>query len=300
MVRSKGGSPVVGLAAALALGAGGARAAEAAPSIFSGTIAEMTYVELEAATRGGAVALWALGSIEEHGPHLPLGTDVYIPSEQLRRMKGTLAGSGVNALIVPPYYWAVNRVTGAFPGSIDIRPEVMIELMSDVFRSLARAGVKDVYCITGHYDAAHGRAIAEAVRRANAEGTIRAHFVVPAGLGRRLGLSPDKDGALLVEPALVAGPAQPDLHAGEGETSVMLRAAPATVRSAMIPGLKSTDLSAEQVAAWREGGEAARRITPDGYLGAPAGANAAKGEARLAAESDAYAAAILKSVKARR
>ena len=37
-----------------------------------------------------------------------------------------------------------------------------------------------------------------------------------------------------------------------------------------------------------------------GYLVAPAGADAAKGEARLAAESDAYAATILKSVKARR
>jgi creatinine amidohydrolase len=275
-------------------------AAQPTPSIFSGTIADMTYVELDAAVRDGAVALWALGSIEEHGPHLPLGTDVYIPSEQLRRVKVRLAAGGVNGLIVPPYYWGVNRVTGAFPGSIDIRPEVMVELMSDVFRSLARAGVKDVYCVTGHYDAAHGRAIVEAVRRANTEGVIRAHFVVPSVLGRRLGLSSDSPGAFLVDPAPVAGPVQPDLHAGEGETSVMLRAAPTTVRERAIRGLKATDLSAEQVAAWREGGAAARRITPDGYLGAPAGADAAKGEARLAAESDAYAAAILRSVKARR
>ncbi len=90
---------------------------------------------------------------------------------------------------MPPYYWGVNRVTGSFAGSIDIRPEVMVELMSDVFRSLAKAGVQEVYCITGHYDAAHGQAIIEAVRRANREGSIRAHFVVPSTLGRRLGLA---------------------------------------------------------------------------------------------------------------
>jgi creatinine amidohydrolase len=299
MVCSRRGPLALGLAAALAFG-GGAVANEPTPSVFTGTIADMTYVELEAAAKDGAVALWALGSIEEHGPHLPLATDVYIPSEQLRRVHASLAANGVKSVIVPPYYWGVNRVTGAFPGSIDIRPEVMVELMSDVFLSLARAGVKDVYCITGHYDAAHGRAIADAVRRANADGTIRAHFVLPSGLGRRLGLSSADPGALLVDPAPVAGPSQPDLHAGEGETSVMLRAAPATVRERLIPSLKSTDLSPEQVAAWRVGGEAARRITPGGYLGAPAGSDAAKGEARLAAESDAYAAAILKSAKSRR
>lgn len=286
------------LAAVLVSGAGAAAAEPT--SILRGTIADMTYVEFETAAKGGAVALWALGSIEEHGPHLPLATDVYVPTEQLRRVQANLATNGVNSLIVPPYYWGVNRVTGAFPGSIDIRPEVMVELMGDVFRSLARAGVKDVYCITGHYDAAHGRAIAEAMRRTNAEGAIRVHFVVPAVLGRRLGLASGDPGALLVDPAPVAGPSQPDLHAGEGETSVMLRAAPATVRDRVIPSLKATDLSAEQVAAWREGGEAARRITPDGYLGAPAASNAAKGEARLAAESDAYAAAILNSARARR
>ena len=68
-------------------------------------------------------------------------------------------------VIVPPYYWGVNHVTGSFPGSIDIRPEVMTELMTDVFRSLAKAGFRQVFCITGHYDAAaFADAIAASVR----------------------------------------------------------------------------------------------------------------------------------------
>src|SRR5687767_6769748 len=99
-----------------------------APSVFAGTLADMTYVELEEATRGGAVALWALGAIEEHGPHLPLATDVYVPTAQLLQVQQRLAGRKIGSVIVPAYYWGVNRVTGSFPGSIDIRPEVMTEL----------------------------------------------------------------------------------------------------------------------------------------------------------------------------
>ena len=61
-------------------------------------------------------------------------------------LKARLARAGIQAVIVPPYYWGVNRVTGDFAGSIDIRPEVMIELMLDVFRSLKRAGFREGYC----------------------------------------------------------------------------------------------------------------------------------------------------------
>ena len=47
-------------------------------SIFHETMADMTWLEVERAARNGAVVLWGLGVIEEHGPHLPLGTDVCI------------------------------------------------------------------------------------------------------------------------------------------------------------------------------------------------------------------------------
>lgn len=290
---------------ALALAAVGAALAVAPaqaappPSILSGTLAEMTYVELDQSARNGAVALWAIGAIEEHGPHLPLATDVHVPSDQLGRVRERLSGQGIRSVTVPPYYWGVNRVTGAFPGSIDIRPEVMVELMTDVFRSLAKAGFKDVYCITGHYDAAHGKAIIEAIRRANRDGRIRAHFVVPAALGHRLGLTVGEPGFLLAEVPAGSPPAFPDLHAGDSETSMMLRIAPDAVRTAIIPTLKPTDLSADQVAIWRKGYEDAKAVTPDGYLGAPSQASAARGEVRLAAEAGAYAEAIETDLRAR-
>src|SRR5262249_15785013 len=106
--------------------------ADPVPSVFAGTLADMTYVELDEAGRRGAVALWALGVMEEHGPPLPLGTDVYVPTAQLLQVQRKLGEKKISSVIVPAYYWGVNHVTGSFPGSIDVRPEVMTELMLDV------------------------------------------------------------------------------------------------------------------------------------------------------------------------
>jgi creatinine amidohydrolase len=269
-----------------------ASAAEPAPSVFAGTLAEMTYVELEQAARSGAVALWALGAIEEHGPHLPLATDVYIPTAQLLQVQRKLAEKKIQSVIVPPYYWGVNHVTGSFPGSIDIRPEVMTELMTDVFRSLAKAGFNKVFCITGHYDAAHSRAIIDAVRRANRSRAISVKYVVPKPLAGRAGLEEGDAGFLVVDFPPETAPAHPDIHAGEVETSMLLSVAPDTVRTHIMPSLKSTDLMPEDLATWRKGYEHARRITPQGYLGDPAKARAASGAARMEQQATAYADAI--------
>jgi creatinine amidohydrolase len=282
---------LVGLSVVLSVHAT-ASADEPVRSVLSGTMAEMTYVELAAAARNGAVALWALGSIEEHGPHLPLATDVYVPTAQLRQAQQKLAAQKIGSVIVPPYYWGVNNVTGAFPGSIHIRPEIMTELMTDVFQSLARAGFKEIFCITGHYDAAHGRALIEAVRRANQAGIIKAYFVVPKPLGTRLGLQEGEAGFLLIEPSTGPAPAHPDLHAGEAETSAVLAVVPDLVHRDIASKLPPTDLTANDVAEWRKGQERAKEITPQGYLGAPARADASKGAVQIESEARHIADAI--------
>lgn len=281
------------LFAAALLAATSAQAAEA-PSPFAGTMAEMTYVQVEEAAKSGAVALWAIGAIEAHGPHLPLSTDVVAPQGQLRRVQAELDRLGVKSVIAPPYYWGVNRVTGSFAGSFDVRPEVMVELMRDVFAGLGKAGFKEAYVVTGHFDSAHGQAIIAAVRKANAEGKIAARFVVPAALGQRLGLKAGEPGFVLVDAApSQADGAAGDLHAGEAETSLMLHLAPGLVREEARKRLPPVKLAPETLARWREGYDTARNITPDGYVGSPAQAQAAKGEARLDAEAKAMAEAIV-------
>jgi creatinine amidohydrolase len=274
--------------------------AEPAPSVFAGTMADMTYVEVQKAADNGAVALWALGAIEEHGPHLPLATDVYIPTAQLLQIKQRLADRKINSLIVPPYYWGVNQVTGSFPGSIDIRPEVMTELMTDVFRSLSKAGFRHVFCITGHYDAAHSRAIIEAVQRANRAPDIKVFYVVPKTLAARVGLKAGETGFIIVDVPSGVAPAHPDIHAGEAETSMLLSVAPSVVRKEVISSLKATDLTPKDLETWRKGYEHAKSITPLGYLGNPASANAASGAIRVEQQAAAFAEGIASSLRSAR
>src|SRR2546423_8042349 len=120
-------------------------------SIFDDTIANMTYTELEEAIRRQAVGLWALGVIEEHGPHLPLATDVYLPSATLRQVRQQLAAQGRPAVIVPPFYWGVNSLTAGFVGSIALRPEVGTELNVDGLYSFHRHGFQSVFCLSGSH-----------------------------------------------------------------------------------------------------------------------------------------------------
>jgi len=68
-------------------------------SIFHGTIADMTYPEVQDAAKLGAIVLWGFGVIEQHGPHLPLATDVYLPSLMLRRVKTLLQENGIFRVI---------------------------------------------------------------------------------------------------------------------------------------------------------------------------------------------------------
>jgi len=283
------------LAAALLAALPMAATAAPPPSPFAGTMAEMTYVEVEDAAAKGAVALWAIGAIEAHGPHLPLSVDVTAPQGELASVQARLGRLGVRSVIVPPYYWGVNRVTGSFGGSIDVRPETMAALIGDVVASLGRMGFKEVYLVTGHFDAAHGRTIIEAVKAANAAGGPKARFVVPAALGQRLGLTPGEPGFVLVDaPPAQANPPAGDLHAGEAETSLMLHLSPGEVRAAR-KDLPTVTLTPERLTRWREGYAIAREITPDGYVGAPAQASAVKGKARLETEAAAMAQAIAAS-----
>ena len=58
--------------------------------IFEETMAHMTYVEVEEADREGAIVLFPIGVIKEHGPHLPLAVDVYGSYLQSRAARSEL------------------------------------------------------------------------------------------------------------------------------------------------------------------------------------------------------------------
>jgi creatinine amidohydrolase len=280
--------------------------------IFADTIAEMTWYEVDRAARDGAVLLWAFGVIEQHGPHLPTGTDVYLPQARLREVKRSLAARGIAALIVPPYYWGVNVVSGGFPASYRVRPAVIKELMADVFESLSSDGFRRVFCFSGHGDALHNRTIHEGIRLGASRTPLDISFVIDSALAVRLGIDltdphitlpvGEKADGIRFFQVNSSSPSAPenteqapryvDVHAGRWESSMMLASCAQLVRDDVRRTLKSTDLGPDALAVWRQGFEHARRTTPLGYFGDPAAGSREEGQRSLRSSADVAAEAI--------
>ncbi len=95
--------------------------------------------------RSGGVAIVPVGSTEQHGCHLPLGTDTMVAM--------MLAEDGAEAtgtVVAPPLWYGWSPHHMVLPGTVTIRPEVLIELFYDVLESLSRHGFKKIVAINGH------------------------------------------------------------------------------------------------------------------------------------------------------
>ncbi|MBP0491496.1 creatininase family protein [Pararoseomonas indoligenes] len=267
-------------------------------SVFTDTMADMTYPEVAEAAERGAVVLWALGVIEQHGPHLPLATDVYVPMAVLRQAKALLAERGIESIIAPPFYWGINAVSSSFPGSIKVRAPVMIELIKDVFASLGGDGFRRIFCLSGHGDAQHNRTIYDGIVAGCGPETIEGHFVLAPVMRDRLELDPADPRLVTYGKASSGTPGNLDIHAGESETSVLLHECMEACRCELIPGLRPTNLGMEDLKVWRQGGKQALKVTPMGYFGDPAAATAEKGREFLRQNAASVADAIERTLRA--
>jgi creatinine amidohydrolase len=90
-------------------------------------------------------AVVVAGSVEQHGPHLPLGTD-WLAAVGIGERVAELLGSPLLSLSpvgVAPYH-------GSWPGSLSLRPETLVALFVDVTDGLAAAGVERLLVVNWH------------------------------------------------------------------------------------------------------------------------------------------------------
>ncbi|MGH8945751.1 MAG: creatininase family protein [Acidimicrobiia bacterium] len=107
-------------------------------------LANMTQPEAkEALGRGTAVLV--TGSIEQHGGHLPLGTDAFAALTIALRV-----GERMKAPVLPLSPVGVAPYHLSWPGSLSVSPETLASLMVDVCGGLARAGVERVIVVNWH------------------------------------------------------------------------------------------------------------------------------------------------------
>lgn len=243
-------------------------------SIFGETMADMTYQQIEQAAQEKQLVLFPIAVMEEHGPHLPLGTDTYLTYQFARGVRNALLESGFHSLIVPPYYWGINACTDGFAGSFTVKPETMISVLCDSLECLKSWGFEHIFLLNLHGDLKHTLTILGAVKKAYEELHVGAYFVIPE-------FSLERAGPHQVKPYLVIPPTKPlpfksqpgppyaDIHAGGFETSLMLNAFPELVDADRARTLSSSRTTFADLETWARGGARARELTPLGYCGNP-------------------------------
>ena len=107
----------------------------------------MTSPQVKQALQDGYhTVLFAVGSNEQHGPHLALGTDSLIGDKLMERVAERVG----NILVAPTIRVGASEHHMAFPGTITLREEVLEEVIVDYCRSLARHGFKTIIVVPTH------------------------------------------------------------------------------------------------------------------------------------------------------
>jgi creatinine amidohydrolase len=237
-------------------------------------IEEMTWPRVEEAlAEGKTTVLLACGAVEQHGPHLPIGTDTYLGTAIAERA-ARLAG---NVLVAPTLRPGLSDHHMSFPGSLTLRPETFVALLTDYCTSLAQHGFRRIVIFPSH--------------GGNMD-VMKAHFPWLARsladrcelvLSMRLADDLRAVGDFLAEHGVTMGRA--GVHAGYSETAMMLAHAPQLVdMHAAEPGLTDDDFYApdqvqhSQLSSFLYG---IRAQSSNGVLGDPTGAQAEIGEELL-------------------
>jgi creatinine amidohydrolase len=93
----------------------------------------------------GGVCIIPLGIIEKHGPHLPLGTDLYEAREIAFH-----AAAKEYAVVFPPYFTGQIFEAKHQPGAIAYSNELMWKMLEETCKELSRNGLKKIILLNGH------------------------------------------------------------------------------------------------------------------------------------------------------
>ena len=209
----------------------------AAPTLLG----DLTWTDLDGRA---PVLIVPVGSVEQHGPHLPLDTDTRIAAAIAQQV----ASVRDDLVIAPPIAIGASGEHAGFPGTLSIGTDALTTVLIEVGRSADRFG--GVVFVNGHGGNLSALTAAASLLRDE---------------GRR---------ALAWSPRIPGG----DAHAGRSETSLLLAIDPSCVRlDSMVVG--RTDPVVELIDELRDGG--VRAVSDNGVLGDPTAASAAHGRELL-------------------
>ena len=180
-------------------------------------LTNLTKDDFAAAMQAGRWLILPFGTVEQHGPHLPLGTDLFYAEHICTAVAQEILG-----LVTPALPYGVCRTMRNFPGTISLTPITLGAVVREIVSEYIRHGSRKLALIAGHAEPAQMETIREAVLPLVNENPS----LIIVAIGPYDFLDPVRR-----EMDLVAE----DGHAGSIETSEMLVVAEKLVRMDRIP-----------------------------------------------------------------
>ena len=189
-------------------------------SAASRSIGDLAFPEVARRLRETSILLLPVGAIEQHGPHLPLNTDVIVAEELARRVMARW-GDALDLWQLPTVSIGLSREHDWAPGTLSLSIAGFVGLIRELAGAIVRAlPARNLAIVNGH---GGNRGVLD-----NLLHELAGDFALNACVIHPFDLSKADTHA-----------ASPDVHGGKSETSVMLALAPHLVRREMIASTRS-------------------------------------------------------------
>jgi creatinine amidohydrolase len=218
---------------------------------------ELSMREAEEKAKAGVVVIIPVGSVEEHGEHLPLCTDSLQPE-----YVAVEVAKKTGCLIAPPIRYGVCNSARGFPGTISIRFKTLHGIIGDILEELIRNNFTKILIMSGHAGQAHMTAL-----RLAAQETIWHHEKNHSKSKLRIMVCSDYDFAYELKGKYFS---EKDGHAGTIETSRMIAIKPELIKSRgarSFPKMPRFEVVADP-----------QKYFPSGVIGDPTAASEEKGK----------------------
>lgn len=229
--------------------------------------------EIGEAAAAGAVAVLPVGATEQHGAHLPTGTDTLLAAHVAET-----AAEQTGDIVLPPLAYGCSLGhTDHWPGTLSLHPTTMTAAVVELGRWVHASGLSKLVIVNGH--ATNGPPCQSAILQLRHElPDLRARFVSIFDLTPAIADRYTEDA--------------PDFHANEAETSMLLHLAEAQVR--LERAVDEPDRTVDRVLSYPM-----PAVTRSGVVGTPSRASAERG-AELVEQLVGALAALLKQARAER
>jgi creatinine amidohydrolase len=191
---------------------------------------DIHWPEVSAAAPARWIAVLPLAATEQHGPHLPVGTDVMIGQAYLARVRELLP-AGIPATFLPLQPVGISTEHIGYPGTLTLPTDVALKTWMALGESVARAGIKKLVMVTSHGGNSAAMTLVAQDLRANC-----GLLAVTTGWSR---LSAP-------EQLFSAEEVRHGIHGGAVETSIMLARYPQHVRKDKIADFRPRSIAMEK------------------------------------------------------